>query len=492
MTGNEYSAVDNKNFFDVRLENGNEGEVSFNKVDEALIAILDNLQDGESAVINMSFGIPLYDKKGNTKRVLWNDPLVIWYNHFCYKLNYPKKLESLVHLVMPYDEKDFVITKGVGNEGFKELDNLINATQNKLSPKELAVFKRHFVLVSAKDDNKERDYPNDITQGTFHEMFSKVDISDMTAQDLKWQGTSFSAPRMANYIITAANTYDMKVVDVLQQVREATKLAPDNTITYDMLETAIMNDSQETVIEENTNYDDEETAQTADAIVEGVLKMYLLNTDDDYGQEVSQYCETDYTNTYLAFVVKCDKVINVEPYLDEGDVEFLGSDNLYYSSFMLAKWHGFSARELASRYANRRVRVRGALSVPGGGWRNATNVVMDMKEIKLVDDIKPKETSQRGCGIPKSLVGTKWESPNTKTQIVEFVDQNHVIERKRTWFNECWEETYDCYYDSQKNQIVVNVRPGEYYFKYENGRLFSLFYTISEGFQISFEWVRKN
>jgi hypothetical protein len=66
-------------------------------------------------------------------------------------------------------------------------------------------------------------------------MVTKVDISDMTAQDLHWQGTSFSSPRVAGYITDAANDYNLKVVDVLKFVRKATQKSKDHILTYELL-----------------------------------------------------------------------------------------------------------------------------------------------------------------------------------------------------------------------------------------------------------------
>lgn len=129
-------------------------------------------------------------------------------------------------------------------------------------------------------------------------------------------------------------------------------------------------------------------AQTRDVVIEGKLKMYYLNNEGDI-DFVTTYRKTDYVNSYLAFVVDCGKKVNVLPYLDEGGRELLG--NAHQSSFMISPRFKYSAKDFAAKYANHRVCVRGTLYVPGGGWRNATSVVMSMKQIKLIDGSQPNQ-----------------------------------------------------------------------------------------------------
>lgn len=128
-------------------------------------------------------------------------------------------------------------------------------------------------------------------------------------------------------------------------------------------------------------------AQTNDAIYEGTLKMYYL---DNAGESkiISQYHETDGVNTYLAFVVQLDKEVNVMPFLDKKDTEWL--DDSLQSAIMIVPKSKYTGKNFAAKYANKRVRVKGSLYVPAGGWRNATTVVMSMKEIKLVNGVKSR------------------------------------------------------------------------------------------------------
>lgn len=222
--------------FDVALT---DNLVNTNRVFDYLEEILENLESDDGAVINLSIG-PRLIKFWSIivpwqNRVLWNDRFVTEENKLSYKRKYINGLKNLIKFTKQYDAKDFVIVKSSGNEGMKELEIIVEQLRSELSPEEKKVFNRHFILVSAKDDNKEGDYPNDISLGRYDKMVTKVDISDMTAQDLNWQGTSFSSPRAAGFIANAAEKYDKKVLDVLAYARLATKTHPERLLTEEGL-----------------------------------------------------------------------------------------------------------------------------------------------------------------------------------------------------------------------------------------------------------------
>ena len=211
---------------------GDKRHIDTNKAIESVEQTLKKLNKDNSAVFNMSFGPDL-----GKKYALWNDSSVTDDIKNSYTRRYINELKTWITYSAKFGNKDFVIVKSAGNRGMKELETILNGLRNELSPQEKEIFERHFIIVSAKDDNKERNYPNDVT--SFHKMVTKVDISDMTAQDLHWQGTSFSSPRVAGYIAIVANIYNMKVVDILNYVRKATEKANDNILTYELLEKQI-------------------------------------------------------------------------------------------------------------------------------------------------------------------------------------------------------------------------------------------------------------
>lgn len=475
---------------DKRHVNGNE---------QALILILANLKDDESAVLNMSFG------PSRSKNIFRKQEEIMK----SYRKSYIEELKGFIDIAKRFDDKDFVIVKSTGNQGVKNLEDGINELLNLLDSEERAVFERHFILVSAKDDNKYTnmagDYPNDVSLGKYNKMITKVDISDMTAQDAHWSGTSFSSPRAAGFITTVANSNNMKVTDVLEYVRKATEMAPDHVLTQELLEK---------VIEGDENSD---KTSANEAVIEGVLKMYLLDNMRDgsttyyldtegnveyasaeeegsYSQVINRYRNTN-ENEYIAFVIETDQIIDVRKYLDDNEMELL--DESYYSAFMVVPNSYYSGDEFAAKYANKRVRVTGTLYVPGGGWRNATEVVMDLRDIRLFEsrenDKKSKTTSDKSVsttqqGVPAGLVGTRWTTPQIhdnwtgKKRTLEFVNKNQVKVTYETLFYliSTSDEVpapqvvrYNYYYNSENDKIEVfnkdNYLIMEY--KYKNGRL---------------------
>lgn len=165
-------------------------------------------------------------------------------------------------------------------------------------------------------------------------------------------------------------------------------------------------------------------AQSKEIVIEGVLKMHLLDNQGNI-KTVSQYRKTDYMNNYLAFVIETNRAIDVRPYLDEEEEEWLNKTR--HTKFMIGQGFQHGA-EFAKKYANKRVRVKGKIYVPGGGWRNATEVVMGLKDIQLVDAIKsqrrekvaPRTSKSVSSKVPQGYVnlglpsGTLWKSRNER------------------------------------------------------------------------------
>lgn len=271
----------------------NGGGVNTNKAVEYVEQILSTLDSDNGAVINMSFGPTLT----NRKRVLWNDRSVTEKNRNSFKRRYINGLKRWIKLTTKYEDRDFVIVNSAGNEGMKEVEFIIEDLKNELSYQECKTFEKHFIIVSAKDDNKEGDYPNDVS--AYHKMVTKADISDMTAQDLDWQGTSFSAPRVAGYISTAAEQHNLAVTSVLQHVRTATKKAVDNVLTYELLEEEIKNaSSNDTDVE--YKYDNNNNSVKQDL------------ADDLVGQIIYEPSENGYFPQKWRWTIGQGEVLGVE------------------------------------------------------------------------------------------------------------------------------------------------------------------------------------
>lgn len=210
------------------------------KVHRDFKKIIGNLGETESAIINMSFGPFLKSEK---EQHLWNDSEVTDSERNNYIYSYTRSIEGLVKQVKRFDDKDFVIVHSAGNEGMKDMEVILKSIRESLSSEEYLVFERHFIFVSAKDENKEGDYPNEVR--IYNKMVTTVDISDMTAQDLDWQGNSFSSPRAGGFIISIANANDMKVLEVIKYEREATRLHPEHLLVLEKLDSLIVADNNE-------------------------------------------------------------------------------------------------------------------------------------------------------------------------------------------------------------------------------------------------------
>lgn len=192
-----------------------------NKAFEFAEKIISNLGEGESVVINMSFGPSVNkDIKSNDERKA------------DYKNNYIEDLNLWKELILCHDDKDFVIVKSSGNNGITNLEDGLDKFRNGLSKAEIEAFERHFILVSAKDGDSK--YPNDVSPEYYDRLVTKVDISDIS-----WDGTSFSSPRAAGYIATAADAHGMKVTEVLKHVRKATEVNKNHVFTAKSLDAVI-------------------------------------------------------------------------------------------------------------------------------------------------------------------------------------------------------------------------------------------------------------
>lgn len=137
-------------------------------------------------------------------------------------------------------------------------------------------------------------------------------------------------------------------------------------------------------IEKSSNSDTEPVIaneNAKDITLEGTLIMQVIRVDGT-SERVYKHVETDWMNDYLAFILEVNKPANVKPYLDKCDFELLDPDATFESFMVYPSFD--DARKFAEKYANKQVRITGPLHVPGGGWRNATEVILNISEIELV------------------------------------------------------------------------------------------------------------
>ena len=118
-----------------------------------------------------------------------------------------------------------------------------------------------------------------------------------------------------------------------------------------------------------------------EAVIEGKLVM-LYHDAYGEGEYISTY-RTPGENACVSFIIKCDQEIDVLPYLEEWDEAF--GPEPQQNKFMLVPQFEYTAEDFAAQYAGKRVKAVGSLYAPNGGWRNATEVVMSLKSITVLE-----------------------------------------------------------------------------------------------------------
>ena len=386
--------------------------------EQALILILANLKDDESAVLNMSFGPSrsknIFRKQEEIKK--------------SYRKSYIEELKGFIDIAKRFDDKDFVIVKSTGNQGVKNLEDGIDELMNLLDSEERAVFERHFILVSAKDDNKDAnmagDYPNDVSLGKYNKMVTKVDISDMTALDAHWSGTSFSSPRAAGYITTVANSNNMKVTEVLEYVRKATEIASDHILTQELLENEV---------EKKINTESSSSNSTNNGYSTYSCLQYRLIKDNELEDERLELHNT------------CNEDIRVTGYLLNTIAPHGGENTLDFETVVRA-----NGTEYVDGFVENECTITSVVKVS----TNSEKIVQTERKSSHVGDLH-------------SLAGTKWEcyhDPNNKDKrfltSLDFVSSHacNITIKYQDSSIESQLVNYDLSKDENKG-----------YFKYSNG-----------------------
>lgn len=458
--------------------------------------------------INMSYGpsLPEHIINGKTQSYYWDEATDREQSD--YQNYYVNALKKTIMNLKPLEGKDYVVVVAAGNEGVKSFaGSIIAYLRKELTDYEKETMDKHFIIVTAGEEKRAdyysgieedyknkydkavrynrqdlvvhydtmwhnarehvhfiRTYSNEMEIGLYDPWVTKVDISDFKYEGKDWYGTSFAAPRATGILSSVANEMNLTGLEILEFAREVTKR--DGELTKEaLLETA-----------KNKKKD-----SSKEITIEGVLRMYLLNssgggnvtyytdaernvidavgeedTDNPYCQTIYEYRETDFDNTYLAFVIEADNAINVIPYLEAGDDEFL--DNSFQSAIMLVPQFQYNGKDFAEKYANKWVRATGTLYVPGGGWRNATVVVMRLSNLELLDKRGFSDIKKSSAG----LLGTKWlkESQTTERHGVMFKSNRMEWEFLENGFVEI-----TIFYDSGAKEINLVYK---YYFDKES------------------------
>lgn len=371
--------------------------------------------------INMSYGPALPKREtsdGKPEKYYWDSATKK--EREKYQFFYINSIQKTIQNLKTLEGKDYIVVIAAGNEGVKFFnENIISYLRKNLHKKDLEIMDRHFLLVTADETNRvekykyqmnrakikldeaifnnkeslEKDwkikkdkyefyktYSNEMEDGHYDPWVTKVDISDFEYKGKERAGTSYAAPRVVGILSSVANEKNITGVEVLELAREVTKR--DKVLTKEALLQAA---------------NDKKTVSSKEVTIEGVLNMHLL--DNNFNDNIIyQYQKTDWVNNYVAFVVSSNKSINVLPYLEEGDEELI--DDEYQSSFMVVPEFKYNEKDFADKYANNRVRATGTLYVVGGGWRNATFVIMKLRSIELLDEDKNIENREKRQDLP--------------------------------------------------------------------------------------------
>ncbi|MBO4328861.1 MAG: S8/S53 family peptidase [Bacteroidales bacterium] len=193
-------------------------------------------------IINMSLG------PTETESLHWKD--LSAYLRDNYRNRYHNFIRGLINYYGKYDGKvDFVIVLAAGNKGIDQFEkNILEAfTTNsglgvfriKLSKKELEIFEKHFIFVTATD-RRDGSYSNRLSEGVSHPWVTDVDISNLYAENGEpLTGTSCAAPLAAAYLSNVINKHDISAAEALEYLRLATKNAEDHTLRWDDLDKTV-------------------------------------------------------------------------------------------------------------------------------------------------------------------------------------------------------------------------------------------------------------
>ena len=328
------------------------------------------MSDDDLNIVNISWGVSdsIYDRKLK-KNVRKSDEQLIQ--------DYAEEVVHYATIASRCGKHNFIITKAMGNERVHNMDDAFMQVlkHRDMDSVKLKALKDHIVIVAAKDTRKEypKEYSNRMRDGVKLEGINTIMV-DLSHLPVELSGTSAAAPLVAGWV---AKAQFQNSGDAIKAINSATKVG-------ELVSEQEFRKTAKTITKESTqqllNLTDE--GSVGGLSLEGVLKMYKLSSDGSVKLKTATH-DLDYTEDYIAFVVETDRPIDVYPYLDESEREFL--DNTMQSSFMIVSSQGCLKRKFAQNYAYKRVHITGHPYVPLAGWRNATDVVIDMNSIGLSD-----------------------------------------------------------------------------------------------------------
>lgn len=361
---------------------------TFSELTKGIMETCNSMSDDDMNIINLSWGIPdsLYDSKQRkyVERKTWER----------YKEDYAEDVIWLAEMVNKCNKNNLIITKAMGNEAHHNIDEAFVLALEKMDDKQKQAIKDHVVFVAAKDQRKGFYNPQLDSIGYSNTLRHKVPgintiMADLTQFPSEQSGTSAAAPYIASLLARAKVESARVAIAIVEKSTEGTELVSES---YFMNIAQSITHNPEAIDNTQKNIENESsTSSSLEATIEGVLKMYVLDPSGNSRLKIAMH-DLDQTDDYVAFVLESENPIDITPYLDINEQELL--DNNTQSTFMIHVNSNSSLRKFASKYAYKRVRVKGTFSVPGAGWRNATEVVMMLREITLcpVSDVTDKKS----------------------------------------------------------------------------------------------------
>ncbi|MCQ2318846.1 MAG: hypothetical protein MJZ90_08025 [Bacteroidales bacterium] len=183
--------------------------ISRDKMSSEFLDICKQMNNTDMTIVNFSLGISKYKDEERTtlksKETFYQDYAddIRWYADLAHKCG----------------NKNFIITKAMGNESMHSIDEAFQLSLEKMNDNQRKTLKEHMIIVAAKDTRKAFPvgYSNRINHKIEGVNTIMVDISDKP----KYQsGTSAAAPLVANWIAKSSFT---NASDAIEAINESTQ-----------------------------------------------------------------------------------------------------------------------------------------------------------------------------------------------------------------------------------------------------------------------------
>ncbi len=176
-----------------------------------------HMSDDELNIVNISLGVRMYKDDKKTIKKSRDE----------YMQDYADNLIWYADIINKCENKNFVITKSMGNEYEYNIDEAFIRAKNMASSEQLKAIEDHFVFVAAKDTRKglDKNYSNTISQRVEGFNTIMVDISDLPFFQ---NGTSAAAPLVANWISRSGLKKAEDVIEVINKAITNGELVSEN------------------------------------------------------------------------------------------------------------------------------------------------------------------------------------------------------------------------------------------------------------------------